>query len=72
MVGVLGARPRVVTRIDDALGKPLSDPAFAQAIAERVHKQCKPLANVPYEAPYRRRMLRVHTRRAIEALVAAG
>ena len=30
------------------------------------------LENVPYEAPYRRQMLRVHTRRAIEALVEAG
>ena len=32
----------------------------------------KPLENVPYEAPYRRRMLRVHARRAVEAMVAAG
>ncbi len=72
VVGVLGARPRVVTRLDDAIGMSLADPALATFIAERVHKQCKPLANVPYEAPYRRQMLRVHTRRAIEAIVAAG
>ncbi|MEM6993473.1 MAG: FAD binding domain-containing protein [Myxococcota bacterium] len=72
VVGVLGARPRVVTRLDDVLGQPLSDPATASALAERVHKQCKPLANVPYEAPYRREMLRVHTRRAVEAICAGG
>ena len=72
VVGVLGSRPRVVTRLEDAVGKSLSDPALAQLVADRVHKQCKPLANVPYEAPYRREMLRVHTRRAIEDLVAAG
>ncbi len=72
IVGVLGARPRRVSRLDDVVGKPLSDPAVAAAVAERVHKQCKPLENVPYEAPYRRQMLRVHTRRAIEELVAAG
>lgn len=72
VVGVLGARPRIVTRLDDVIGKRLNDPAVAQLVAERVNKQCKPLANVPYEAPYRREMLRVHTRRAIEALVEAG
>ena len=72
VVGVLGSRPRVVTRLDDAVGLELSDPRFATAVAARVHAQCKPLENVPYEAPYRRQMLRVHTRRAIEALVDAG
>ncbi len=72
IVGVLGSRPRRVTRLDDVLGKSLDDPAFAQGVAERVHKQCKPLENVPYEAPYRRQMLRVHTRRAIETLIEAG
>ena len=72
VVGVLGSKPRRVTRLDDVLGRPLDDRAFSQAVAERVHQQCKPLENVPYEAPYRRQMLRVHTRRAIEALVAEG
>jgi 4-hydroxybenzoyl-CoA reductase beta subunit len=72
VVGVLGSKPRRVTRLDDVLGQPLDDRGFCQAVAERVHQQCKPLENVPYEAPYRRQMLRVHTRRAIEALVAEG
>jgi 4-hydroxybenzoyl-CoA reductase beta subunit len=72
VVGVLGSKPRVVTRLEDIVGKKLSDPAVASAIADRVHAQCKPLENVPYEAPYRRQMLRVHTRRAIEAIVEAG
>ncbi len=68
VVGVLGARPREVTRLEELVGKSLADPALAQGVADRVHAQCKPLENVPYEAPYRREMLRVHTRRAIEAL----
>ena len=72
VVGVLGSKPRVVTRLEDVVGGKLSDPAVATAIADRVHAQCKPLENVPYEAPYRRQMLRVHTRRAIEAIVADG
>jgi 4-hydroxybenzoyl-CoA reductase beta subunit len=70
--GVLGARPRVVSKLDDAVGKRLSDPALAQLVSEAAHKQCKPLENVPYEAPYRRQMIKVWTRRAIEGLVAAG
>lgn len=72
VVGVLGARPREVTRLEDLHGRPLSDPAVAIAVADRVHQQCKPLENVPYEAPYRREMLRVRTRRAIADLVKAG
>lgn len=72
VAGVLGAKPRRVSRFEEVIGKPLHDPAVATAVADRVHKQCKPLENVPYEAPYRRQMLRVHTRRAIEALVAEG
>lgn len=72
VTGVLGAKPRRVTRFDDVVGKALNDPSVPAAVAERVHKQCKPLENVPYEAPYRRQMLRVHTRRAVEAMVAEG
>jgi len=71
VVGVLGARPREVTRLEDLRGRVLSDPAVATAVSDRVHQQCKPLENVPYEAPYRREMLRVRTRRAIAELVAA-
>jgi len=72
VVGVLGSKPRVVTRLDEVLGRSLSDPSVAQTVAERTHAQCKPLENVPYEAPYRRQMIRVFTQRAIEALVREG
>jgi 4-hydroxybenzoyl-CoA reductase subunit beta len=72
VVGVLGARPRALTRLDDLVGKPLRDPTVAARVAQRAHQQCKPLENVPYEAPYRRQLIAVHTRRAIEALVQAG
>jgi 4-hydroxybenzoyl-CoA reductase beta subunit len=71
VVGVLGAKPRIVTGLEDAVGKKLSDPAVARIVSQAVHKQCKPLENVPYEAPYRRQMLEVYTRRAIEGLVTA-
>jgi 4-hydroxybenzoyl-CoA reductase beta subunit len=72
VAGVLGAKPRVVSSLDDVIGKKLSDPAVARIVAKAVYGQCKPLENVPYEAPYRRQMLEVHTRRAVEGIVAAG
>ena len=68
--GVLGSKPRVVTRLDEVLGKKLSDVAVARIVSEATYAQCKPLENVPYEAAYRREMLRVYTRRAVEAMVA--
>lgn len=70
VAGVLGAKPRVVTKLDEAVGKKLSDPAVARIVSEATFAQCKPLENVPFEAPYRREMLRVYTRRAVEALAA--
>lgn len=72
VVGVLGSKPRTLTRLDDVLGLKLSDPTVAETVAERAYAQCKPLENVPYDAPYRRQMIRVHTQRAIEAIVAGG
>lgn len=72
VAGVLGARPRVLGKLDEVVGKRLADPAVARIVSEAAHAQCKPLENVPYEAPYRREMIRVYTRRAIDALVAAG
>jgi 4-hydroxybenzoyl-CoA reductase subunit beta len=72
VAGVLGSRPREVTRLEEVvLGKRLSDPGIPEAVAQRVFSQCKPLENVPYEADYRRQMLRVHTRRAVEAMASS-
>jgi len=72
VVGVLNAKPRVVSSLDMVHGKKFSDSSVAQTVSEAVFKQCKPLENVPYEAAYRRQMLKIHTRRAIENLVREG
>ncbi|TPV94321.1 MAG: hypothetical protein B7733_15850 [Myxococcales bacterium FL481] len=58
VVGVLGAKPRRVGRMDELVGRSAGDPQLAEEVADRVHAQCKPLENVPYEADYRRKMLR--------------
>lgn len=69
VVGVLNPKPRVVA-LDEVVGKKLSDPAVARTVGDTVHKRCKPLENVPFEAPYRRQMMRVFARRAVEAIAA--
>lgn len=68
VAGVLAARPRVLRGLDGILGKPLED--VADEVARAAHKECKPLENVPYEAPHRRKLIEVLTRRAVKALVA--
>ncbi len=71
-VGVLGAKPREIKKLDSLSGKKLSDAAVADKLCELVHSQSRPLDNVPYDAPYRRKMIPVYTRRALRALIAAG
>jgi 4-hydroxybenzoyl-CoA reductase subunit beta len=70
VVGVLGAKPRVISGLDALVGRTLGDPTAAKMVCDAVHTQCKPLENVPFEAGYRRSILRVHVRRAIEAMAA--
>ena len=72
VAGMLGAKPRTLSRLEDVLGKQLSDPAVARIVSEAAYAQCKPLENVPYEAAYRREMIRVYTRRGVQALAADG
>lgn len=67
VAGVLGAKPKVIGRLDKVHGLAL-DGAVAKVVAKAVHDQCKPLANVPGDAEHRREMIKVLTRRAIEAL----
>ena len=68
VVTALGARPRLLTgwaRI--ALGRPLSNETV-EALAERAHRQCHPLENAIVDADWRRAMVPVQVRLALEAL----
>lgn len=69
VVGVLNAKPRVIRRTDKLIGKTLADQATTEAVCKLIHSQCRPLGNVPYEAPYRRKMLPVYARRAMRELL---
>jgi len=69
-IGVLNAKPRLIVDDKTIVGRTLSDKATIAAVAALAHKRGKALANVPYEAPYRRKMIPIYTRRAMEALLA--
>ncbi len=70
-LGVLAAKPKVL-RTDKLLGLCLADPPTAKLVGELCFKQGKTLDNVPYEAGYRRQMLRVFGRRAVQELSASS
>jgi len=63
-LGVLGAKPKLL-KCDSLIGRVLSAPETAALVGELCFKQGKTLENVPYEAGYRRKMLRVFGRRAV-------
>ncbi len=72
VVSALGARPRVVTRLDEiAVGRAPSD-AVIDAVATAAHKQCTPLSNVPYDVDWRRAMVPVFVKRALRDALGSG
>lgn len=64
-VGVLAARPRSI-KVDRLLGRRLADPTTLEILAEQLQKQARPLPNVPYDPEYRRKVIGVFARRAVE------
>ncbi len=69
VAGVLGSKPREIEVPDAVLGKRLGE--VAGLVADAAYSKSKPLANVPYDPQYRRHLVRVLTRRAIERLAAS-
>jgi 4-hydroxybenzoyl-CoA reductase subunit beta len=71
VVSALGARPRVVTGLEKvAAGARLRD--VADAAAQLAHKQCHPLENIIVDPDWRRAMVPVHVRRAVERMAAGA
>jgi 4-hydroxybenzoyl-CoA reductase subunit beta len=65
VVSALGARPRTVTGLDAlAVGHRL--PEVAEAVARQAHKQCHPLENIIVDPEWRRAMVPVYVRRALD------
>jgi len=71
VVSALGARPRVVTGLEKIVpGQRLLD--VADAVGAAAFRQCHPLENIIVDPDWRRAMVPVYVRRAIEELAAAG
>ena len=69
VVSALGARPRVVTGLEKIVaGNRLLD--VADAVGAQAFKQCHPLENIIVDPDWRRAMVPVYVRRAIEELAA--
>jgi CO/xanthine dehydrogenase FAD-binding subunit len=67
VVSALGARPRVVTGLDRLVaGRRLGD--VADAVAAQAFKQCHPLENIIVDPDWRRAMVPVYVRRALDEL----
>jgi 4-hydroxybenzoyl-CoA reductase subunit beta len=68
VVSALGARPRTITGLEKiAVGREL-DAELREAVAQRAFQQCHPLTNIIVDPEWRRAMVPVHVRRALEAL----
>lgn len=68
VISALGSRPRVIAGLDKvAVGYPLS-PEIIDAIAQRAFQQCHPLTNIIVDPDWRRAMVPVYVRRALNGL----
>ncbi len=65
VVTALGSRPKSLTGWDAiAVGQPWSD-ELVDALAERAHKQCRPLENIIVDPEWRRAMIPIYVKRAL-------
>ena len=71
VVTALGSRPRALSGWSDlARGERLDD-ALVDELCARAHKQCHPLENIIVDPDWRRAMVPVYVRRALERIRAA-
>jgi CO/xanthine dehydrogenase FAD-binding subunit len=63
-VSALAARPALIKGLDDLCGRP-ADTRFAEELARRAHKQCKPLTNIGVDPEWRRDVLPILVRRTV-------
>jgi 4-hydroxybenzoyl-CoA reductase subunit beta len=71
VVSALGARPRVVRGLDRIAPGRRLDAELADEVARAAYKQCHPLENQIVDPAWRRAMVPVYVRRAVEGVVAA-
>lgn len=71
VVTALGSRPRILSGWDDVAGGRTLSGEVVDELAARAHKQCHPLENIIVDAEWRRAMVPVYVRRALDRLTAA-
>ncbi|HEU0300973.1 MAG TPA: FAD binding domain-containing protein [Longimicrobium sp.] len=70
VVSALGSRPRVVTGLEKiAVGQRLGQ--VVEAVAQQAYKQCHPLENIIVDPDWRRAMVPVYVRRALQQMLPA-
>ena len=70
VVSALGSRPREVSGLDELEGRALDAETIGE-VASRTHQQCRPLTNIIVDPEWRREMVPVYVRRALEGLSTA-
>ncbi len=68
VVTALGSRPRELAGWQELAEGEVLGEALVEALAERAHQQCHPLENIIVDPEWRRAMVPVYTRRALEQL----
>jgi 4-hydroxybenzoyl-CoA reductase subunit beta len=71
VVSGMGSYPRKLGKVDAAARGNRLDEAVIDAIAHQAFRQSHPLTNIPVDADWRRAMVPVLTRRALEEMAAA-
>jgi len=67
----LGSRPRMLTGWEEVASGRALDEDVVEELAARAHAQCRPLENMIVDADWRRAMVPVYVRRALERVRAA-
>lgn len=70
VVSALGSRPRVVAGLEKIASGQRLTPELIDAVADRAFQQCHPLTNIIVDPEWRRAMVPVHVRRALEQITA--
>jgi len=68
VVSALGARPRVITGLEKIVAGERLTADVIEAAAARAHQQCHPLENIIVDPDWRRAMVPVYVKRALEDL----
>ncbi len=69
MVTALGSRPNMLTGLTEIVSTRAWGTDVIEAVSERAFKQCHPLENIIVDTEWRRAMVPVYVRRALEQLV---